>query len=526
VPWRRVCHGTCGEGIMDTILQMKNICKIFPGVVALDNIDFELRSGEVHVILGENGAGKSTLVKILSGVYSPTSGHIFLNNKKFDSLTPSLSKSEGISIIYQELSVINEISIAENLYIGQLPEKNFVGLPVVDKKELRNRSSSILKEVGLNRSPDEFVRNLSISEKQLVEIARALTINSKIIIMDEPTSSLSIEETANLFSIIRDLKNKDVGIIYISHKLDEIPKIGDRVTVLKDGKYVGTKNVAGITIDQMVSMMVGRDLDRTSRLPRRLNPTTPKTILSVQNFTRKDGRVKDVSFDVKEGKILGFYGLIGSGRSELMEAIFGIVPREGQIVLNGMPLHHKDPYGGLRNKLAFITENRRETGFFSNFSIMHNISIVYELFNSKLGGLWGLTNSKQDKKIAEEQAVALKIKCSSVMQNINELSGGNQQKVLVGKWLASNSEVFIFDEPTKGIDVGSKSEIYHIIRQLCDAGKGVIIVSSDLPEILYISDRILVFSDGHIVAEFSSDDATEEKIIHAATHKVPHCSYS
>jgi len=510
---------------MDTILKIENVSKIFPGVVALDNIDFDLKSGEVHVILGENGAGKSTLVKILSGVYSPSSGHIILGNKKFESLTPSISKSEGISIIYQELSIINEISIAENLFIGQLPEKTFIGLPVVDRKTLKSGASNIINEVGLNRSPDEFVRNLSISEKQLVEIARALTLNSKIIIMDEPTSSLSVDETINLFNIIKELKNKGVGIIYISHKLDEIPQIGDRVTVLKDGKYVATKNVADTTIDQMISMMVGRDLDRTSRLPRKLNPVNPTTIFSVQNLSRKDERVKNVSFEVREGEILGFYGLIGSGRSELMEAIFGVVPREGQIILNGMPLHHKDPYDGLKNKLAFITENRRETGFFANFSIMNNIAIVYELFNSKLGGLWGLTNAKQDKKIAEEQAVALKIKCSSVMQNINELSGGNQQKVLVGKWLASNSEVFIFDEPTKGIDVGSKSEIYHIIRQLCDAGKGIIIVSSDLPEILYISDRILVFSDGHITAEFSSDDATEEKIVHAATHKVPHYSY-
>jgi len=504
---------------VDALVRMKGISKKFPGVVALDNINFDLQPGEVHVILGENGAGKSTLMKILSGAYEPSAGTIEIQGATYHSLTPSLSARVGIAIIYQELSVINELTIAENLFLGRLPEKRLFNFafPIVDKKALHASVTAAIAKVGLHRKPDEFVRNLSISEKQLVEIAKALTSNARIIIMDEPTSSLTIEETNKLFEIIRTLKADGVGIIYISHKLDEIPQIGDRVTVLKDGHYVGTRNVSDISTDEMITMMVGRELDRTTKLKPSVDLNTSEVIFSIRGLSRQDRKIENIDFDLKRGEILGFSGLIGAGRTEMMEAIFGIAPiKSGRIVLHGKTLDHSTPYKALKNKIAFITENRRESGFFSNFSVLENMSIIIELIESKANGLVGLVHKKRNRAVSENQRQILNIRCASIDQSINDLSGGNQQKVLIAKWLAAEPDIMIFDEPTKGIDVGSKAEIYHILRKLADSGKGVMIVSSELPELLYICDRIIVFANGHKTAEFSADEATEEKIMRAA----------
>ena len=488
-------------------------------MTALDDISFDLNEGEVHVLVGENGAGKSTLMKILSGVYTPTSGKIIVGEKSYTQLNPTLSQELGISIIYQELSVINELSIAENLFIGRLPTKKILGASVVDWKYINSKAAEMLEMVGLKKSPSTFVQELSISEKQLVEIAKALVMDTKILIMDEPTSSLTPEEINRLFKIIHRLRDEGVGIIYISHKLDEINQVGDRITVLKDGKYVGTKPLTEIkSKEEIVLMMVGRELKDKYFSTRNKSEGTDEIVFEVKNLTTPDHKVRDVSFQLRRHEILGFSGLMGAGRTELLNALFGAEPKEsGTIYLNGEEIKINDTYDAVKKGLALLTENRRETGFFHNFEIYKNVSIVDHLKHSKLKGATGRINSPEEKQKAESQKDKLSIKCTSIFQNITKLSGGNQQKVIIGKWLCADAEVILFDEPTRGIDVGSKSEIYKIMRQLVDEGRGVIMVSSELPELLSVCDRILVFKKGEISARLDSSEATEEKIILAAT---------
>lgn len=506
-------------GSLEKLVEMRNITKKFSGVTALNDISFDIRRGEVHILLGENGAGKSTLMKILSGAYQPTSGTIVLKGKEYDQLTPKDSYENGISIIYQELSVINELSVQENLFVGKLPTKKVLGLNIVDYGKMKEVATILTKKVGLERDLNTFVEELSICEKQQLEIAKSLVSDADIIIMDEPTTSLTQEETDQLFKIIRQLKSEGKGIVYISHKLKELKEIGDRVTVLKDGTYVGTRNVSEVEVKDLVTMMVGREIK--SRYPSN-NPNLDKSkvIFEAKNITRKDERVKNVSFKLHEGEIIGFAGLIGSGRSELMNAVFGADPiKTGSISLFGKEMKPKNEYQSIKNGIAFVTENRRETGFFHNFDIKENISILPFIKNSKLRGTWGLVNNKLEKKYAAEEKLKLNIKCSSVNQNITELSGGNQQKVILGKWMAAESELIIFDEPTKGIDIGSKSEIYTLMRKLSDEGKGVLMVSSELPELLAVCDRIAVFKDGEIAEILTSEEATEEKIMFILTHE-------
>ena len=505
---------------MTKLIEVQNITKEFPGVTALDDISFDLNEGEVHVLVGENGAGKSTLMKILSGVYTPTSGNIVIDGKTYSHLNPTLSQELGISIIYQELSVINELSIAENLFIGRLPTKQVVGVPVVDWKFINGKAAEMLEMVGLKKNPSTAVEELSISEKQLVEIAKALVMETRVLIMDEPTSSLTPEEIQRLFKIIRNLRSKGVGIIYISHKLDEINQIGDRVTVLKDGGLVGSKELSEVqSKEEIVVMMVGRELKDKYFSTRQSNEDhEDEIIFEARNISTPDKKVKDVSFKLHKHEILGFAGLMGAGRTELMNAIFGAEKKEsGSIYLNGEEVKINDTYDAVKKGLALLTENRRETGFFHNFEIFKNVSAVENLKHSKLKGATGLINLTSEKQKADQQKEALAIKCTSIFQNITELSGGNQQKVIIGKWLCADAEVILFDEPTRGIDVGSKSEIYKIMRQLVDDGKGVIMVSSELPELLSVCDRILVFRKGEISARLTSAEATEEKIILAAT---------
>lgn len=504
---------------MSKLVEVKNITKIFPGVTALDNISFDLNEGEVHVLVGENGAGKSTLMKILSGVYTPTSGRIIFNGNSYSQLNPTLSQELGISIIYQELSVINELSIGENLFVGRLPTHNKMGFPIVDWKYINKKSIEMMELVGLDKPPSTFVQELKISEKQLVEIAKALVMETKILIMDEPTSSLTPEEIQRLFRIIRNLRDKGVGIIYISHKLDEIDQIGDRITVLKDGKHVATKELSKIkSKEEIVLMMVGRELKDKYLSTRRKSEGTKEILFEARNITTANNRVKNVSFKLHQHEILGFAGLMGAGRTDLMNALFGAEEKEsGQIFIQGRQIKISDTYDGVKKGLALLTENRRETGFFHNFEIYKNISLVDQLKNSKLKGAIGIINSKKERQQATKQKERLNIRCTSIDQNITTLSGGNQQKVIIGKWLNANAEIILFDEPTRGIDVGSKSEIYKIMRQLVNQGKGVIMVSSELPELLSVCDRILVFRRGEISARLSSLEATEEKIILAAT---------
>lgn len=503
---------------MECLVEMKNITIRFPGVLALDKVYFSLKPGEVHALLGENGAGKSTLVKILSGIYAPSEGEIIVHGKSYSRLTPKESANNKISIIYQELSVIDELSIAENLFVGKLPYKRRLGVKTIDTKSINEVAKKLIDRIGLKCNPSKLVKDLSISEKQQVEIAKALASETKIIIMDEPTSSLTIEETDNLFKIIEQLKKEGIGIVYISHKLKEIKQIGDRVTVLKDGKYVKTLNVSDVEVEDLVPLMVGRQIKDRFLSTNILSELSKQVIFSVKNMTRKDNTVRNISFELHKGEILGFSGLIGAGRSELMEGIFGAKPiSSGVITLNGKEITIKSPYDAIRNGIALVTENRRETGFFQNFEIWREISVTVNLKKSKFAGITGLTHNIEERKIAKEQTKKINTKCTSIDQMTVDLSGGNQQKVIISKWLAVDSDLLIFDEPTKGIDVGAKSEIYQIMRNLSENGKGVIMVSSELPELLALCDRIIVFREGNMVCELNSSEATEEKIMYATT---------
>lgn len=500
-------------------LKMNNITMKFPGVVALDNVSFDLKLGEVHVLLGENGAGKSTLVKILSGINTPTSGNITLNGKTVANLNPKESADNKIAIIYQELSVVDNLSIAENMFLGKLPTTKKMGFPFVDKEFMYAESEKYLKEIGLKKSPSTLVQDISISEKQQVEIAKALCSNAKVIIMDEPTSSLSIDETKNLFKIIEHLKKNNIGIIYISHKLPEIKEIGDRVTVLKDGKYVNTLNISDLEVKDLVPLMIGREVkDKYIGKIREID-LDEKPVFVVKNLTRKDGTCKNINFEVYKGEILGFAGLIGAGRSECMEGIFGAKPiSSGDIYYNGEKLEISNPYDAMKQGIAMVTENRRETGFFPNFPIWKEIAVSTSLKKSKLGGFTGVVQTKSERSIAEKFTKKLNTKCTGINQMTYNLSGGNQQKVIISKWLAVDSNVFIFDEPTKGIDIGAKSEIYTIMRNMAEEGKTIIMVSSEMPELLSTCDRIIVFRDGKISGILNNDEATEEKIMLAAVH--------
>ena len=499
------------------LVEMKSITKKFGVVTALNEISFKINRGEVHVLLGENGAGKSTLMKILSGVYQPTSGKIIINGRDYDFLTPKLSFENKISIIYQELSVIDELSIQENLFVGKLPVKKVLGIETVDYQYMENVTKKILSKIGLDKDPYTTVEELTISEKQQVEIAKALAANADIIIMDEPTTSLTETETNHLFKRIRQLKLEGKGIVYISHKLKELKEIGDIVTVLKDGKDVGTKDIKTVDIKDLVTMMVGREIK--SRYDSN-NPELDRKeiIFEVNDLTRSDEKVKDISFKIHKGEILGFAGLVGSGRSELMEAIFGVEPiKKGTIKMFGKESVPKNEYDSIKKGMGFVTENRRETGFFHNFDIKQNISILPFIKSSKFKGTWGLTDNSKEKEYALKGKNQLNIKCASIDQNITELSGGNQQKVILSKWMMADSSLIIFDEPTKGIDIGSKSEIYTIIRKLSDEGKIIMMISSEMPELLAVCDKIAVFKEGRIAEILPIEKASEEAIMRILT---------
>ena len=498
------------------IVEMRNINKSFPGVKALSNISFSVKPGEVHVLLGENGAGKSTLMKVLSGVYQPDSGSIVLNGVEHSKLNPRLSREGGISIIYQELSVVNWLDIRENIFMGRMQSKKIGPVSTIDYAKLNQDTKKLLKQVNLDKyEPNKMASELSISEKQMLEIAKAISFDAKCIVMDEPTSSLTESEVKKLFEIIRDLKSKGIGIVFISHKLSEIKEIGDRISILKDGNYVGTWNVSDLSEEDMVRLMVGRELEKSYQEG---HGAFGEVVFEVKNLSRKDGKVQDFHMQVRKGEIVGLSGLVGAGRSEAMEAIFGAVPKtSGEILLEGKRLAIHTPYDALKNGIGLVTENRRETGFFQNFSNKRNISIASLLKKSKLGGVCGLIQEKSEKQMAEKAKLDLQIKWASDAQLTKNLSGGNQQKVILGKWISAGVKVLIFDEPTKGIDVGTKSEIYKMMRRLAENGIIVIVVSSEMPELLAVCDRIMVMAEGKVRGEFDIAEATEEKLAMLAT---------
>ena len=498
------------------IVEMRNINKSFPGVKALSNISFSVKPGEVHVLLGENGAGKSTLMKVLSGVYQPDSGSIVLNGVEHSKLNPRISREGGISIIYQELSVVNWLDIRENIFMGRMQSKKIGPVSTIDYAKLNQDTKKLLKQVNLDKyEPNKMASELSISEKQMLEIAKAISFDAKCIVMDEPTSSLTESEVKKLFEIIRDLKSKGIGFVFISHKLSEIKEIGDRISILKDGNYVGTWNVSDLSEEDMVRLMVGRELEKSYQEG---HGAFGEVVFEVKNLSRKDGKVRDFHMQVRKGEIVGLSGLVGAGRSEAMEAIFGAVPKtSGEILLEGKRLTIHTPYDALKNGIGLVTENRRETGFFQNFSNKRNISIASLLKKSKLGGVCGLIQEKSEKQMAEKAKLDLQIKWASDTQLTKNLSGGNQQKVILGKWISAGVKVLIFDEPTKGIDVGTKSEIYKMMRRLAESGIIVIVVSSEMPELLAVCDRIMVMAEGKVRGEFDIAEATEEKLAMLAT---------
>ena len=502
------------------VLCVSDITKEFPGMLALDNVSFDLYESEVHALVGENGAGKSTLMKILSGAYTPTSGEIELQGAVYSGFSPKQSAALGLSIIYQELSLINELTIAENLFLGRLPSKKVAGIQFVDRKHLNTTVKKYLKRVGLDLAGNEFVEDLKISQKQSVEIAKALSLEAKILIMDEPASSLSASEIEHLWTLVRELKQQGVSVILISHKIKEVMKIADRITVLKDGKIMGTEKTEDMTIDDVVNLMVGKELKFKYSDVRKYHQhrhADEVPVLELKQFTPKE-RARNINFAMYEKEIVGVFGLVGAGRTEVMRAMFGAdVKEEGELYLQGKKVNIPSTYAALQHGLGLIPENRREEGIVDTFSIWQNMSLPFLQKKSSLQGLIGKTAPKTEKELAAKYQELLKVKCTSLEQPIGELSGGNQQKVIVGKWLASDSEIMIFDEPTKGIDVGAKNDIYQLILELATSGKTIIIVSSEYEELLAICSRIYVMRDGNIVAEYPIESATEENLLYSAT---------
>lgn len=497
-------------------ITMIGISKSFDSIQALRSVDLHICTGEIHALLGENGAGKSTLMKILSGIHPPTTGSITVDNITYRKIEPKLAARLGIAIIYQELSVIDELSVLENLYVGHHLSKNYFGISVIDWKEMRRQAAMMLLRIGLKVDLNEKVANLSVSHKQMLEIAKTLMLNSKVIIMDEPTSSLTSNEVDYLFLLLDQLRKNGTAIIYISHKLNEIQRICDRYTVMKDGCSICTGLISDVSRNDIIRMMVGRDLVNPFTFKQKDTRTEADTVFEVKNITSHDRKkIKNVSFSVNQGEILGFAGLVGSGRTELMNCLFGVDKRsQGEICFQGKNISPRSPLDALKKGMAYITENRRENGFFANFSIAENMAISNSLKRGGYKGAMGIVKRKQEKQLANQQQKLLSVKCRSTEQNITELSGGNQQKVLISKWLCCDPRVIIFDEPTRGIDVGAKTEIYKIIRQLASEGKVILMVSSELPEIIALCDRIAVFCEGSLTKILTRHPGiTEEEIM-------------
>jgi ribose transport system ATP-binding protein len=496
------------------LFRIENLTKRFPGVLALNNVSLDLYEGEVLGLVGENGAGKSTLIKSITGFHEPTSGALYFDGKKMEHVSPHYSMSLGIACIYQELNLVPYMSVAENIFLGR-EEVKFKSSALeragwLDRAVQRKESAEILKTLGMDIDPDTLVGSLGVGKQQMVEIARAVRADAKMIIMDEPTASLSARETDELLQIIRYLKGEGVSIIYISHHLDEVLGVTDRITVLRDGQSVGTVNTKDVTVDDLVKMMVGRDI--TQKYPKVKVPVG-KEMLRVEGLTRK-GVLHDVSFTVRAGEVLGFAGLVGSGRTEVARAITGADPTDsGKVYVEGKLAHIKHPRDSIRSGIAFLTEDRKGQGLVLIQDIEFNSTLV-NLGAYVQGGFLKLGQCKDD---AERMRGELRIRCPSVAMPAGNLSGGNQQKVVIAKWLLSKARVFIIDEPTRGIDVGAKVEVYNLMNELAKNGAAVVMISSEMDECMGMADRILVMHEGKIAGEFSAEEATQEKIMYAAS---------
>ena len=484
-------------------IELKGIRKEFPGVVALDGVSFNVMPGEVHSLCGENGAGKSTLIKVMTGVHQPNGGEYLIDGKPVVFNNTQESISAGVSCVYQELSIATQLDIAKNLFIGNLPMKG----NLVDHKTLYKEAKKILEQLGMDISPKTIAGDLSVGQQQMIEIGRALTRNARLIIMDEPTSSLSEAETETLFKIIRYLTSQNIAVIYISHKLDEVMELSDRITVIRDGQNIVSVNKEDITQDQLIAHMIGRPL---TNLYNKEPAEIGDVMLEVKNLTR-EGVFKDVSFTLRKGEVLGFFGLVGAGRSEIMRAIFGVDKYDsGEVILDGKKLKKGDPALAIDNGIGFCTEDRKKEGLMLPLSILHNMTLVHlpHLANG------GVVNKPAQKKACDKYVDAISIKTPTILQHVGNLSGGNQQKVVVAKWLMTSPKVLIVDEPTRGIDVGSKAEIYGLLSDLAKEGIAIIVVSSEVEEIMGVCDSVATIFEGKKTAQLTIDEnLTREKIL-------------
>ncbi len=492
------------------LLEMHKISKSFPGVLALDNVDFDLNSGEVHALIGENGAGKSTLMKILSGAHQTDTGMIRMEGRTLKIHNPRIAQDSGISTIYQEFNLIPHLSIASNIFLGREPQ-HFAGF--INRTIMYDETKCILDELGLSIDPDILVRNLNVAQQQMVEVAKALIYHAKILIMDEPTSALTTTEIETLFATIKRIQQKGVGIIYISHRLEELFQIADRVTVLRDGKTVGMFKISEVNKKNLIRLMADRDLKEYYP---RIRSKVGKTILKVSQMSRGN-YLKEISFHLKQGEILGIAGLLGAGRTELARAIFGVDRIEsGEIFINDFPAEIASPRKAIKTGIGFLTEDRKQLGLILKLSVKDNISLP----NLDKFSKYGFLKKKDQKNISLKFIEEFRIKTPGVNQKVINLSGGNQQKVVLSKWIARKLDILIFDEPTRGIDVTSKVEIYNLMNQLTAQGVGIIMISSELPEILGMSDRILVMHNGKITAEFDANKVTQETLLTKALGEV------
>ena len=487
------------------VLEMENISKEFPGVKALDDVQLKLKPGTVHALMGENGAGKSTLMKCLFGIYEKNSGKILLDGVEVNFKSTKEALENGVSMVHQELNQVLQRNVLDNIWLGRYPMKGFF----VDEKKMYNDTINIFKDLDIKVDPRKKVADLPIAERQMIEIAKAVSYKSKVIVMDEPTSSLTEKEVDHLFRIIKKLKESGVGIIYISHKMEEIKMISDEITILRDGKWISTNDVSKISTEQIISMMVGRDL--TERFPKKDN-IAKEMILEVKNLTAlNQPSIQDVSFELYKGEILGIAGLVGSKRTEIVETIFGMRPKEhGEIILNGKIVKNRTPEEAIKNGFALVTEERRSTGIFSMLDIAFN-SVISNLDRYK--NKFKLLKNKDIEKDTQWIVDSMRVKTPSHTTKIGTLSGGNQQKVIIGRWLLTEPEVLMLDEPTRGIDVLAKYEIYQLMIDLAKKDKGIIMISSEMPELLGVTDRILVMSNGRVAGIVKTSETNQEEIM-------------
>ena len=487
------------------VLEMENITKEFPGVKALDNVQLKLKPGTVHALMGENGAGKSTLMKCLFGIYEKDNGKILLDGVEVNFKSTKEALENGVSMVHQELNQVLQRNVLDNIWLGRYPMKGFF----VDEKKMYEDTINIFKDLDIKVDPRKKVADLPIAERQMIEIAKAVSYKSKVIVMDEPTSSLTEKEVDHLFRIINRLKESGVAIVYISHKMEEIKMISDEITILRDGKWISTNDVSKISTEQIISMMVGRDL--TERFPKKDN-TVKEMILEVKNLTAlNQPSIQDVSFELYKGEILGIAGLVGSKRTEIVETIFGMRPKEkGEIILNGKTVKNKNPEDAIKNGFALVTEERRSTGIFSMLDVAFN-SVISNLDRYK--NKFRLLKNKDMEKDTKWIVDSMRVKTPSYTTKIGSLSGGNQQKVIIGRWLLTEPEVLMLDEPTRGIDVLAKFEIYQLMIDLAKKDKGIIMISSEMPELLGVTDRILVMSNGRVAGIVKTSETNQEEIM-------------